>query len=133
MRDQCTVVISGVTARNETPCTKQGKALPPIFAAMQKARSLWPVKTASQLVANAGVSERAAKYWLSGKAGISSGALVNLLRSDHGLEFLEAIVGDAKPEWWKLFRRRVQAAQLEAKIKRLEQELNAVRRGEQEA
>lgn len=99
---------------------------------MQKARSLWPTKTASQLVANAGVSERAAKYWLSQKRGFSADALANLLRSDYGLEFLEAIIGDAKPVWWKQFRRQVRAGNLKRELRELQQQLDAIHRADSE-
>jgi hypothetical protein len=43
------------------------------------ARALWPRKTAAELAFRAGVSERAAKFWLSGKRDPSHDALMVIL------------------------------------------------------
>ncbi|QPF86998.1 hypothetical protein IC762_12160 [Bradyrhizobium genosp. L] len=65
------------------------------------------------------------------KTEMSGEALAALLRSDAGLEVLEAIIGQAKPRWWKQFARtieisRVRKAQDEARLRleRLERELD---------
>jgi len=99
-----------------------------IIALMQQARVLWPAKTASQLVVITGVSERAAKYWLARKRGISAEALAALLRSEQGFEFLKATIGNDRPAWWRQFERRVRVAQLIEKQKMLREELEAIER-----
>ncbi len=71
---------------------------------MRVAQRIWPNKPVANLVAKTGVSERMAKYWLSRERGISAEALVALLQSEHGLEFLEAALGTARPYWGKLSR-----------------------------
>jgi transcriptional regulator with XRE-family HTH domain len=43
------------------------------------AKLLWPSKTAAELAHRAGVSERMAKYWLSGKFAPSPRALLAVL------------------------------------------------------
>jgi len=43
------------------------------------ARALWPRKTAAELAFRAGVSERAAKFWLSGERDPSHDALMVIL------------------------------------------------------
>src|SRR5262245_37753451 len=62
-----------------------GTTLHPIAAIMQAARALWPSKTALELAARTGASERAAKYWLARRCDLSAENLAELLRSDAGL------------------------------------------------
>lgn len=78
--------------------------LPVAEAVSAVARSLWPVKTAQNLSSRAGVTHRAAEFWLSQNTGMSADALAELLRSDAGLPILEAIMGGARPSWWPTFR-----------------------------
>lgn len=66
------------------------------------ARRIWPRKTATNLAAVAGVTERAAQFWLAGKCGMTLAAARALIRSDHGYEFLVAYVGeDCSAPWFK--------------------------------
>jgi hypothetical protein len=67
------------------------------------ARALWPTKTALNLASHTNVSERAAEFWLAGKYDMSLAAARELLRSEHGYEFLTALVGDDCEALW--FRR----------------------------
>lgn len=78
-----------------------------------------------------GTQVRACEYWLARKTDMSGEALASLLRSDVGLEVLEAIIGESRPRWWKQFSRtielsRVRKAQDEARLRleRLERELD---------
>lgn len=87
-----------------------------IDAVMRVAQALWPRKTAAQLAVRAGVSQRACEYWLARKSDLSADALTRLLRSDEGLDFLEAIMADARPEWWRDFKRRTQLGALRREI-----------------
>lgn len=95
-----------------------------IEAVMRVAQSKWPNKTAANLSSTAKVSTRAAEFWLQGKYDLSADALAELLRSEHGLDFLEAILGNARPVWWRLFKRRQKRAQLRDEIKRLQHEFD---------
>lgn len=91
---------------------------------MRVAHRLWEHKPAANLIARAGVSERQAKYLLARKRGISAEALAALLRSEDGLEFLEAVMGDARPYWWKAFKRKQRRAALRDEMKRLQHEFD---------
>lgn len=65
------------------------------------ARRLFPVKTALQLVEITGYPLRTVEYWLTGTAKIPSDALAMLLRSDWGVDFLGAVMENARPNWWR--------------------------------
>jgi len=43
---------------------------------------------------------------------MSADALAGLLRSEAGLEILEAIIGEAKPKWWKQFARTIELSKI---------------------
>lgn len=88
--------------------------LPVVEAVSALARRLWPNKTARHLSSRAGVTHRSAEYWLCGQTGMSADALTELLRSDVGLDVLQAIMGQAKPTWWVSFSNRVRLGQLAA-------------------
>lgn len=60
-----------------------------------------PRSTYKNLASDAGVSPRSIEYW-SGKRGLSSDALANLIRSEEGFKVLETIMGDAQPKWWRI-------------------------------
>ncbi|HZH50289.1 MAG TPA: hypothetical protein VEZ16_00255 [Microvirga sp.] len=87
--------------------------LPVIEAVVAVARRLWPNKTAVNLSSRAGVTHRAAEFWLAQGTGMSADALAELLRSDAGRDILEALMGNARPSWWPAFRRDLAIADLE--------------------
>jgi hypothetical protein len=66
--------------------------------------AIFPRKTWLRLVELTGLSERTAKYRMSGKRDFSASELAVLLRSEHGLDFLAAIMGEASPRWWVMVR-----------------------------
>lgn len=74
-------------------------------AAMQKARSLWPHKTAAEVAVRAHVSVRSAERWLAGERELSADAIAHLLRSDQGIHFLVALMDKARPAWWSMLLR----------------------------
>lgn len=117
---------SGKCGGAET-CTESGKLLPLI---VRVARALWPSKTEMELAVRTGASPRMCRYWLAQRYDLSADHLAALLRSDDGLKILEAIMGDAKPVWWKRFRRTVGMANLRAAI---EQQRKALEHLENEA
>lgn len=73
-----------------------------------------PHKTAVEIARRTDVSPRAAEYWLQGRCGLSADALAALLRSDVGYEILEGLIGEAKPDWWRTFKRTVELSKLRA-------------------
>jgi hypothetical protein len=76
------------------------------------AQRLWPRKTAAELALRSGANVRTCEYWLASRTEMSADALTALLRSDAGLEVLEAVIGDAKPVWWKHFRKTIEMSRL---------------------
>lgn len=72
---------------------------------MQKARSLWPRKTAHEIAVRAHVSPRSAERWLAGDRELSTEALAHLLRSDQGIHFLVVLMDRARPAWWSTLLR----------------------------
>ncbi len=107
-------------------------SLPSNSLLMRVARSLWPLKTDLALAERTGASDRMCRYWLASKYSLSADDVCDLLRSDDGLQFLEAIMGDAKPIWWKRMKasanraalRRAQKV-LQKQIDQMEMELEA--------
>jgi hypothetical protein len=95
-----------------TDCGKTRNALRLTASVMQAAQALWPRKTAAELSMRAGTGVRACEYWLSRRTEMSADALAELIRSDAGLEILEAIIGDARPVWWKHFARTIEMSRL---------------------
>lgn len=98
---------------------------------MRVARSLWPTKTALELARHTEASERLCRYWLANRYSLSADDLAALLRTDHGLSVLEAVMGDARPKWWRRFKRasslaalRQEQAEHQKKIEQLELELD---------
>lgn len=107
-----------------------GRSLPPNEAIARVARALWPVKTDLELSIRAGTSDRACRELLAGRGGMSLEAVANLLRSEDGLEFLMALLGDASPTWRRLLEDCIDIsmtrAELEAQRNRIaELELRA--------
>lgn len=82
-------------------CGQPRNTLRTTVAVMQKVRDLFPNKTALHLVDITGYSQRACEYWLSGDARLPADALVMLLRSDHGLEFLQVLMDGSQVSWWR--------------------------------
>lgn len=65
-----------------------------------------------ELSVRSGAGIRACEYWIASKTEISADALAHLLRSDAGLDVLEAIIGDARPVWWRQFAKTVELSRL---------------------
>lgn len=95
---------------------------------MRLARILWPAKTDLELSAITKASDRTCRYWLSRKTDLSADALAELLRSEHGLKFIEAIIGDARPKWWRAFKQSTELGLLRQRQEELRRELERVER-----
>jgi hypothetical protein len=88
---------------------------------MQRARGLFPNKTALHLSEITGYSPRACEYWLSGATRLPADALAALLHSEFGREFLDAVMDNARPAWWMralAFFKLADASALQAKARR---------------
>lgn len=103
--------------------------VPVVEAVSRVARRLWPVKTARQLAARAGATHRAAEFWLAHEKGLSADALAELLRSDAGLQMLEAIIGEHKPSWWPSFRAEAKASAIAERLESIRAEIDEAKRG----
>lgn len=64
-------------------------------------RSKYPVKTWSVVAEFFGLQERTAKHRLAVSRVYTVSELQALLRSEDGLDFLVAVMGDAQPTWWR--------------------------------
>lgn len=92
-------------------------------------RALHPSKTAHKIAAITGSDPRTVERWLAFRAEPRASELVEMLQSEDGLVVLTALMGDARPVWWKRFRRTCSLATARAdletqrrKLERLELE-----------
>lgn len=96
---------------------------------MQRAQDLWPRARRKELARRAEVSVRAVDHWQAGTRTLSADVIARLLRSEDGLHFLAAIMGDARPRWWRAFHEHLviaDARRLQSAAKRrLQEALNA--------
>lgn len=87
------------------------------------AKRRWPRNTAAELALRTGHSHRAAEYWLALQREMGLEAFAELLRSDDGFAFLDAVMATvppaARPAWW----RKLVASQRRAEIRRKQKEL----------
>lgn len=88
------------------------------------ARALWPSKVAAHLAGIAGVNARSAERWLSGEQELSAEALGRLIHSEAGLEFLTAVMADARPAWWGYVKKASRLGFLRAQQQKLQEALH---------
>lgn len=88
---------------------------------VRRLRSIWPDKTDAELAARIRLSDRACREILASRARLSVEQLGELLVSEDGAEVLEAVMGDAKPKWWRRFKRQMAFAE----VRRLQDEARA--------
>lgn len=112
MRTASNIAAGKANSTTEQLFGKGRTSLRSIDAVIVAAQRLWPRKTAAELSVRTGNGVRACEYWLARRSDLSADALAALLRSDAGLEFLEAIIGDAKPTWWRQFARTIEMSRL---------------------
>lgn len=77
------------------------------YLVMQKARTLFPYKTAQHLVELTGYPLRTVEYWLS-KNRMPGEAIGALIQSEHGFAFVEAMAD--RTSWWRIVRRALSLA-----------------------
>jgi hypothetical protein len=91
---------------------------------MRVARALWPLKTDLELAARTQASDRMARYWLQNRFNISADDLANLLRSDEGMQVLEAVMGEARPKWWARMKGSAQRSALRRAQRELQRQID---------
>lgn len=91
---------------------------------MRTARGIWSNKIAANLALIAGVDQRTAERWLSGEQALSADTLARLIRSESGLEFLTAVMADARPSWWEFIRKASRLGFLRAQQQKLQEALH---------
>lgn len=104
---------------------RSGRSLPPSVAIARVARKMWPTKTDKELAVRTRTSDRTCRELLAERGGLSLDAVANLLKSEEGQEFLDAILGEASPVWRQRLARGIAISkmrdELEAQRKRIEQ------------
>ena len=78
-----------------------GPSLPQNGAIIATLKNLFPQHTRKTLARLLGVSDGAAHKKLTGERAFSAAELAALIRSEHGLDFLVALMADAEPAWWR--------------------------------
>lgn len=127
--------LSLITSKNakgaaESTFRQSGKTLPTNSIVMRVAQTLWPKKTDMVLADKTGASDRLCRYWLENKYNLGADHLAALLRSDEGFHVLDAIIGDARPVWWRSFKRSVRRAELRREQARLAKAIEENEQGE---
>ena len=98
-----------------------GRTLPLNAAVTRVLSAIWPSKRDMRLAAITGAADRTARDWLALRANYSADALAALLRTEDGLQILEAVMSDARPAWWRKIKRASQLATLRSSIAKQEQ------------
>jgi hypothetical protein len=111
----------GAAAKSNRSIPRMSESRPLTRTILRVCVQLWPYKTGSELSSRLGLSDRACRQILAEKAGLTAEALAALLRTDDGYEFLATLMGDAKPKWWRRFKRQMAFAD----VRRLQDEARA--------
>lgn len=114
------------------PFIENEGAFSALHALMAVCRRIWPDKTAANIAARTGVSERCAAFWLAGKYQMPLAAAHRLIRSEHGFLFLEALMAGSKQTWWRATVVAHRAGAVRRTVKRARNELSDLHQ-EQEA
>lgn len=81
-------------------CVRDRRRLRSNVLIIDRARELFPVKTALQLAEITGYPLRTVESWLTGTVKIPTDAFVALLHSEYGRDFIAAVMTDGTPRWW---------------------------------
>jgi hypothetical protein len=111
-----------------TKCGRTPRNLRLITEVMRAANSLWPVRTAKELRARTGVSQRTVENWIALKTGISGDALARLQACEEGAAFIDAAIlaaahGRGLPAFYKRWKRRQETARMKRDIRQLQMRL----------
>jgi hypothetical protein len=101
----------------------------PLDAVMRVAHELLAEAPAIELAIRAGVSPRAAEYWLSRHRDPSAENFIRLLASPEGPAFLNAALGDCAPAFWAPAERQFLTEDLRRRQDEILARLEALGRG----
>lgn len=96
------------------------------FAIAETLRRVSPRKTWGYLCSLTGLSERSAKYRMSGEREFTADELAALIRSEDGFEFLTALMADAQPAWWRTVRRAFALGDLRRQQQKIREAIDEV-------
>lgn len=99
-----------------------------IDPAMRAVQGLYPRNTAAHAAALSGLKARACEYVLAGDTDFSRPPLVRLLRSPVGAAVLDALLGDAPPDWRAAELRLIRIGELERQLIEHKRSLESLRR-----
>lgn len=81
------------------------------FSLINKFKEMY-AKPAAVMADWLGVSERTAKRKLGCERELSAEEIGRLIRSEQGFHFVTAVMGDARPEWWRICSALMDAADI---------------------
>lgn len=68
-------------------------------------RAIWPQDRTKNYMRLTGAKPSTAKHRVSGRRDPDYAEVVAVLRSEHGFDFLDHVMGDAAPKWWRNVRK----------------------------
>ena len=110
----CSGSEGGFPGGRASPCTTSEASLRTNSVVMRVVHKFWPKKTSLELRVATGASERMIRYWISNRYSLSADHLAALLRTEAGFAVLTELMGDARPTWWKRFKKSVALSMLRA-------------------
>ena len=81
------------------------------FIILECLKTISPRKPWSLLVDALGLKPRAAKHRTDGDRKFTAEELALLLRTEDGFKFLDAVMADAQPTWWRMCRPLMEVAE----------------------
>lgn len=64
-------------------------------------RTIWPHDRAKNYMRITHAKPSTTKHRIAGRRDPDYVEIAKILRSDHGFEFLQHVMGDANPKWWR--------------------------------
>jgi hypothetical protein len=101
MSGQSSAAVRKAKQAGARPCTSKCNPLHQILPFELFLRAVWPTDSVKRIARVTGKSDRTIKYQLAGELPPSFTDAVAILRSEHGFEFLQHVMGDTKPKWWR--------------------------------
>lgn len=92
-------------------------------------KDLQEEKTWGAIAELLGLKERTAKHRVFATRSFSDEDIAAMLRSEHGFEFLTAMMGDARPTWWRILRPLMEVAETQKMQERARRRLQSVIKG----
>jgi hypothetical protein len=93
-----------------------GKFFPAVRAVMGLVQKRWKSKPTAQLAYLTGATDRTCRNWINGDGDIPSSALIALLHTEHGFEFLSEVMRGTNVKWFARLKEQMVAANHAAKF-----------------